>query len=133
MKRYEGLDVPWSGGLYSWRTNRAAFFDSADSEPFREGRRIGEELAAEAKQLREQIEALPASDTRGRLQLRDKLRQTQWRITRFDRRIGELAGHVTGDVTRHEVTHQLFFNSGVQKRGRGYPFWLSEGLAGLFE
>ena len=33
----------------------------------------------------------------------------------------------------HELAHQLAFNSGLQKRGIMYPFWVSEGLATNFE
>jgi hypothetical protein len=33
----------------------------------------------------------------------------------------------------HELTHQLAFNSGLQRRGAAYPFWLTEGLATNFE
>ncbi|MCH7872325.1 MAG: DUF1570 domain-containing protein [Planctomycetes bacterium] len=36
-------------------------------------------------------------------------------------------------VTQHEGAHQLAFNVGVQTPGRAYPFWVSEGLACLFE
>lgn len=35
--------------------------------------------------------------------------------------------------TMHEAAHQLAFNSGLQRRGVMYPFWLSEGLATAFE
>jgi len=35
--------------------------------------------------------------------------------------------------TVHEAAHQLAFNSGLQRRGVMYPFWLSEGLATAFE
>lgn len=33
----------------------------------------------------------------------------------------------------HELTHQLSFNSGLQRRGVTYPLWLTEGLAMNFE
>jgi hypothetical protein len=33
----------------------------------------------------------------------------------------------------HELAHQLAFNSGLQRRGVTYPFWLTEGLATNFE
>jgi hypothetical protein len=33
----------------------------------------------------------------------------------------------------HEAAHQLAFNTGLQKRGIMYPFWVSEGLATMFE
>jgi hypothetical protein len=37
------------------------------------------------------------------------------------------------EKTRHEAGHQILFNSGLQKRGNWYPFWLAEGLATAFE
>jgi hypothetical protein len=33
----------------------------------------------------------------------------------------------------HEMTHQLVYNCGLQKRGVMYPLWVSEGLATFFE
>lgn len=33
----------------------------------------------------------------------------------------------------HEAAHQLAFNSGIQRRGVMYPFWVAEGLATNFE
>jgi hypothetical protein len=32
-------------------------------------------------------------------------------------------------IITHELTHQFAFNSGLQRRGATYPFWLTEGLA----
>ena len=48
------------------------------------------------------------------------------------------AGHAASDTLNvrtitHELTHQLAFNSGLQRRGAAYPFWLTEGLATNFE
>ncbi len=36
-------------------------------------------------------------------------------------------------VTQHEGAHHIAHNVGVQQRGADYPFWVSEGLACLFE
>lgn len=33
----------------------------------------------------------------------------------------------------HEMTHQMAYNGGLQKRGVMYPLWVSEGLATYFE
>ncbi len=46
------------------------------------------------------------------------------------------AGTVSAEqlvVLTHEMTHQLAYNSGLQKRGVMYPLWVSEGLATFFE
>ncbi len=37
------------------------------------------------------------------------------------------------EIIAHEIAHQLAFNTGLQKRGCEYPFWVSEGLATNFE
>lgn len=36
-------------------------------------------------------------------------------------------------VTQHEGAHQIAYNTGVQDPNAAYPFWLSEGLACVFE
>ncbi|MEX2670857.1 MAG: DUF1570 domain-containing protein [Phycisphaeraceae bacterium] len=38
----------------------------------------------------------------------------------------------TGQIT-HEAAHQMAFNSGLQRRGVMYPLWVSEGLGTNFE
>ncbi|MHC5109643.1 MAG: DUF1570 domain-containing protein [Planctomycetota bacterium] len=36
-------------------------------------------------------------------------------------------------VTQHEGAHQIAYNVGIQNRDTDYPFWVSEGLACVFE
>lgn len=43
------------------------------------------------------------------------------------------AGGFNTMTTSHELAHQLAFNSGLQRRGVAYPFWITEGLATNFE
>lgn len=43
------------------------------------------------------------------------------------------ANEINVAITQHEGAHQLAFNTGIQKRGVAYPFWVSEGLACVFE
>lgn len=133
MKRFEGLEVAWSSGLYSWRTNRTVFYHESDHEVFREARSRVADLAAQIARLREEMEAKSPSDTKARIKLQEELKKVTWQHAALERRVADVAGQATSSKTRHEVTHQLLFNSGVQKRGRDYPFWLSEGLACLFE
>jgi hypothetical protein len=133
MKRFEGLDVAWSSGMYSWRTNRTVFYHESDRDVFREARGRVADLAARVARLREEMEAKSPSDTKARVRLQEELRKATWQHSALERRVADVAGQATGGKTRHEVTHQLLFNSGVQRRGRDYPFWLSEGLACLFE
>ncbi|MCY2928859.1 MAG: DUF1570 domain-containing protein [Planctomycetota bacterium] len=44
-----------------------------------------------------------------------------------------VVGGLSVRTITHELTHQLAFNSGLQRRGATYPFWLTEGLATNFE
>ena len=47
---------------------------------------------------------------------------------------GQIApGSLNIRTITHELTHQLAFNTGLQRRGVTYPFWLTEGLATNFE
>jgi hypothetical protein len=48
-------------------------------------------------------------------------------------RIRDAMIEFTTTVTQHEGVHQLAFNVGVQDRETAYPFWVSEGLACVFE
>ncbi|MCY2925655.1 MAG: DUF1570 domain-containing protein, partial [Planctomycetota bacterium] len=42
-------------------------------------------------------------------------------------------GQLNLRTVTHELAHQLAFNSGLQRRGLTYAFWLTEGLATNFE
>jgi len=107
--RVEGTDLSWLDGYYSTLTNRVAV-----------------------------VEPSP------RLLQRDKadapLKPGNWvnlvaNTQRHEEVLPMSAADSQMDVARltHELAHQLAFNSGLQKRGIMYPFWVSEGLATNFE
>ncbi|MEX2388373.1 MAG: DUF1570 domain-containing protein [Phycisphaeraceae bacterium] len=104
--RAEGMDLSWTGGYYSARTNRVALYergwpkrrpDTQEQEAF------------------DRDDAPPAA------------RLAVVEPTASDGRHDGLAS------TIHEAAHQLAFNTGLQTRGVMYPFWISEGLAISFE
>ena len=51
----------------------------------------------------------------------------------INRILSQPAGERTVATVVHEATHQLAYNSGLQKRYADNPFWVSEGMAIFFE
>ncbi|MCP4811924.1 MAG: DUF1570 domain-containing protein, partial [Planctomycetaceae bacterium] len=51
----------------------------------------------------------------------------------INRILSQPAGERTVATVVHEATHQLAYNSGLQKRYTDNPFWVSEGMAIFFE
>jgi len=100
----EGTDLSWLDGYYSTLTNRVAVVEPSPRVSDRDRVGVSGRDSAANKQRREGV--LPMS-----------------------------ADGSPVDVARltHELAHQLAFNSGLQKRGVMYPFWVSEGLATSFE
>ncbi|HEV8290433.1 MAG TPA: DUF1570 domain-containing protein, partial [Tepidisphaeraceae bacterium] len=133
LRQFEGLQNSWAGGHYSWRTNRASFFHDRDNPAFKEVREKIAELEATNKDLHEQMDQLGDGQTAKRLKVQDQLKRNSAALADINARLNYAGRLSTLSKTRHEAAHQLLFNSGVQKRGKGYPFWLAEGLAMLFE
>jgi hypothetical protein len=103
-RQSDQVDMSWTDGYYSARTNRVALMVPSSQAPRLGG---GVELAAQAGRVAQfgpQPDGKPSGESR---------LDARW-IT-------------------HELAHQLAFNYGLQKRGVLYPLWLSEGLATNFE
>ena len=54
-------------------------------------------------------------------------------MTEYWKKIHDSIADWNTTVTQHEGAHQLAFNVGIQHRESDYPFWVSEGLACMFE
>lgn len=131
LERFEGSTHAWAAGFYSVRTNRVVFYDDRDNPVLKFARH---ELAATEKQiatLRGEMENL--TGTARRLSAQEKLRHLNAQHQDIALRLEAVARASTLAKTRHEATHQLFYNSGLMKRGKPWPFWYSEGLATNFE
>ncbi len=106
-RRVEGTDLSWLDGYYSTLTNRVAVVEPSPRLPQRDkadtSPKADSNRVANAEN-HEEVLAMSAVDS-------------QMDIARLT----------------HELAHQLAFNSGLQKRGVMYPFWISEGLATNFE
>ena len=133
LRKFEGMQNSWAGGYYSWRTNRASFFQDRDNPVFKDVREKIASIESTLKELHEQMDNLGGGQTAKRLKIQDQLKHNNAMLADINARLNYAGRISTLSKTRHEAAHQLLFNSGIQKRSNGYPFWLSEGLAMLFE
>lgn len=109
-RRVEGMDLSWTGGYYSARTNRVALFERGWPTDRPEAMADADESPADGPD---------AADARKRLAALEPAASDR---------------HDHGPAsTIHEAVHQLAFNTGLQRRGVMYPLWISEGLAIAFE
>jgi len=107
----DGAEVSWMDAFYSHRTNRVAVV--------RTGNRPGEYAAVKTVST---TSAKPAAP--GKIAALGN-----WAAGRC----GPASLCLNLRTITHELAHQLAFNSGLQRRGAMYPFWLTEGLATNFE
>jgi hypothetical protein len=107
--RVEGTDLSWLDGYYSTLTNRVAVVEPSP--------RISPRDKPDASVNSGSRASLAANAQSGEEVLAMSADESQVDLARLT----------------HELAHQLAFNSGLQKRGVMYPFWVSEGLATNFE
>jgi hypothetical protein len=98
------MDMSWSKGYYSTRTNRVALLQR--STPGTTTAKSGSDAATSGAGVYQVFETTSKTN-------RDPF--------------------VDVANATHEAAHQLAFNSGIQKRGVMYPLWASEGMAANFE
>lgn len=133
-KRVDNIDLTWSSGYYSGRSNRIAFFNDEDSPQFQEVRREMTALEKQIAELDRQIdEATRRKNLAVAIELRRQKSEVRKRLRWYENRHSAVAGLANAAKTTHEAVHQLAFNTGLQSRTAMYPFWLTEGLATNFE
>src|SRR5882762_55627 len=74
LRQFEGMQNSWAGGYYSWRTNRASFFQDRDNPVFKDVHEKITSIEATLKELHEQMENLGAGETAKRLKIQDQLK-----------------------------------------------------------
>jgi Protein of unknown function (DUF1570) len=124
-------DMGWAGGYYSVRSNRITFFDDRQNPQFADVQKHIADLDTVTADLRHQIRNAPT--TAEAIEARRKLEAAMKEQDFYRNRVNAIAGFTNTAKTVHEATHQLAFNSGIQRRDVGYPFWLAEGIATNFE
>lgn len=131
IERESGPVSTWAHGYYLIRSNRSVFFHSKDSPIFEEKRRQIAEMEDRMDELDGALNRTTGRANRSRINV--EMRQLEASHAKLADQLGSSADFATDAVTRHEVAHQLLYNIGFQRRDRSYPFWLSEGLATVFE
>ncbi len=124
------IDMSWSNGYYSARTNRVALVLARDERL--EARALVHADTASREDLLPYAESTAAKATT----LADEaLRAHEARQVDATARTRLMVSMrpISIASTAHEAAHQIAFNSGLQQRGVMYPLWLSEGLATCFE
>ena len=130
----DGVDVGWSAGYYSSKTNRTAFFDETTSPNFRKVTDHVSRLEKAEAELRAKLRAARKARSRAHeAHYRKQLDAVRKELTWYRNRHSAVADMGNAAKTTHEASHQFAFNMGLQVRGHMYPFWLSEGIATNFE
>lgn len=132
-------------GFYSGFDNRVVFYNLMNRPEYIESRKQAEMVQKRLSVLYGRI-ARAAPRSKIVIQYEDgrritlSKRQALGQVARDKQQLEELKSKMTGfyrdenvSVTVHEVTHQLWFNSGLAGRLRWSPHWLSEGVATFFE
>jgi len=128
-KSQDGMQNSWAAGYYSPTVDRLVMFDAMSNDTVKQamGKLKNNEQRVAQQARGAGAGALDAGGVGGQAARINQQIQAQKH---------EIASAATdsfvGTVT-HEAAHQLFFHSGVQKRGVTYPLWLAEGLATGFE
>lgn len=123
-----------SGGFYAAGPNRVVFFSNRAHPQLREQGAQLEQYRREVNQLQqEQAEAERRGDDVRAQHLRTRRVRALRALARLENQHNSAVGRTDIVQTAHEAAHLLAFNSGVQRRGRPYPLWVSEGLATAFE
>ncbi len=133
-RNVDHADMAWAAGYYSQRTNRVAFYDDSTG-------RSAMAVDKLDRQLRKSLRTLARRERSATLNREPDLaaalarqRSATARKLLFINNYAHFAlQRINRAKTIHEACHELSFNSGIQKRGVDYPFWLSEGLATSFE
>ena len=130
----DGVDMGWSAGYYSTRTNRVAFYNDRSNPALHGASSQLRQAEQQVDQIQQQLdEAVRKQDRLQIHRLRSQLARTERLAAHY--RQQQTAAVQLGNTakTAHEAAHQLAYNSGLMKRGALAPFWLSEGLATNFE
>jgi len=123
---------PTVAGFYSHEKNWAIFYNQRKGDDVLQWEQWTEEMARRlieipgGPQTRVNVTTPTGPVTLTKQQVADQ-------IVAHRKQVLASVNEFNTTVTQHEGAHQVAFNVGVQRRGAAYPFWVSEGLACLFE
>ena len=134
IRSVERGDMTWSAGLYSQRTNRAAFYDDTSGPGMATFDKQSDELKAKIDDLNKRIAQASLQGQTGLVnQLTVERNRYSQSLNRMTTTTGNIVNMMNTVKSLHEAAHQIAFNTGIQKRLVDYPLWFTEGLACSFE
>lgn len=122
----------WIAGYYSPERNWAVFYNQRKSDDILAVEQRLEQWALQLTRIPGGPDVIVEVATDRGVVSKSK-RQVAAEMQAAWSRIIQESNQYNTVVTQHEGAHQLAFNVGVQERYAAYPFWVSEGLACVFE
>lgn len=130
----DGVSAPWVGGYYTSLGNRIMLFDDRSSPWYIQAQQEMEEARESLRDAeRDRLAAARRGDRNSARAIASAADEFASSLNLHGRELEEHIERSAVARTVHEAVHQLAFNSGLQRRDRRWPFWLSEGLASSFE
>ncbi|MGA2501332.1 MAG: DUF1570 domain-containing protein [Tepidisphaeraceae bacterium] len=133
LKSIGETEADWTAGTFLAQRGQTVFFNDSDNPAFAETLQELARLDAELAEARAQFEKTPRTEVARLIPLQEKIKRLANQRAELHRRFVAVASASTLGKSRHETAHQLFFTSGLQTPSRQYPWFLTEGLACLFE
>lgn len=133
-RKHDNVANPSLSGYYSPTNDRVVFYNIHTDANLESARQ-------QVDQMRQTMDNLAAAaDEAARRGEADRAQALQRDVARYrdhirdeSSRLDEFAEQVSAATTIHEAVHQLLFHTRVQHPAVGYPIWVSEGLATIFE
>jgi len=129
-----GFDASWAAGYYADSSNLIAMYDDRASPAVA---RLYRQLDEHERRLEDLTRRADDARDQGQSQRADlyanAARDLRRRIARERERVERDVHRFSDAKAIHEAIHLLAFNTGLQRRHRPTPLWISEGLATGFE
>ncbi|MGB0717332.1 MAG: DUF1570 domain-containing protein [Phycisphaerae bacterium] len=122
----------WVAGYYQPLQNWAVFYNQRKGSNLAQAERELNRMAQRLLQMEGGPDVIVRINTPNGVVSKSKRQVAREMEAEWARIVAETMEFNTV-VTQHEGTHQLAYNMGLQRRDARYPFWVSEGLACVFE
>jgi len=130
----DSVETRWVAGYYATATNRAVIYDASSGPAYAQARETLAETSREVSRLRAEARTVRRDGDAARAAaLSARAEQLERHLDSERRRLAAHADAASTSKLVHEAAHLLAFNTGLQSRSREHPFWLTEGLATVFE
>lgn len=117
-------------GFFSRNDNRSYFYNVLDSKASRKAAVLRRPVEKDIESLEQRL--LIANSLKA-VSLRKRIRSLKAKLERFKKRQQRVLENICLTTAAHEVTHQLCCNTKLIPITKGFPTWLLEGIALIFE